>query len=451
MTDRPDQPADSRDEALLRLAAAPGSGPTAKDATKPASKTGRAKPRSGRTSLADARELLRSLETPVVLVGATPFNLLGLDRWVSTFSTVAYYDPWDGAHPRVFSPLYKPYVDFQTPEQITNWLLANPEVQHHLRSLTRTDSRPMIAAVCADEETERLCDELGYQLLQAPAVLRRQLDEEFETADLGPRLADRSLAAPRRITVDAVATGRGVVVGPVFTDLVGKDTLTPDVTGWCGSELSELHLGEELRAASRRRVQAVGDWLRDRGYRGTFGVDLVADETLGQVLLAGLNLRITGATPLGQTAAGAYAGMPLFCLQLLEHLDVRVDLAALNRRWGRPVPGDEWGLVLVKETAPTHQRIERAARTGTYRVDVDDTLVFQHGELDWHLLRDESEAFFLRIFGTGDYRWSGADLGVLVVRGRLLAEPTDVLTARVSTLVESIRAAFTAPNPAPVG
>ena len=37
---------------------------------------------------------------------------------------------------------------------------------------------------------------------------------------------------------------------------------------------------------------------------------------------------------------------------------------------------------------------------------------------DWHSIQDESEAFFLRVAGSGDYRYKGGDLGILVSRGR---------------------------------
>ena len=62
--------------------------------------------------------------------------------------------------------------------------------------------------------------------------------------------------------------------------------------------------------------------------------------------------------------------------------------------------------------------------------------------MDWHQLQSESEVFFLRIYGAGDYRWKGADLGVLVTRGRLQRPSdtgADVLTIRAKHLIESIR------------
>ena len=50
------------------------------------------------------RHFFRTNDVPIYFFGATPFNLLGLDRWVRNFSYITYYDAWDGAHPRVFTP-----------------------------------------------------------------------------------------------------------------------------------------------------------------------------------------------------------------------------------------------------------------------------------------------------------------------------------------------------------
>ena len=43
---------------------------------------------------------------------------------------------------------------------------------------------------------------------------------------------------------------------------------------------------------------------------------------------------------------------------------------------------------------------------------------FVRRDTDWHTVVDEQEAFYLRIAGAGDYRYQGADLGILVTRGR---------------------------------
>ncbi len=83
-------------------------------------------------NISEVRHFFRTNDVPIYFFGATPFNLLGLDRWVRNFSYVTYYDAWDGAHPRVFTPSDKPYTEFESGEEINNWLLTNPEVRAYM-------------------------------------------------------------------------------------------------------------------------------------------------------------------------------------------------------------------------------------------------------------------------------------------------------------------------------
>ena len=112
--------------------------------------------------IAEIRTFFRTNLQPVYFFGPTAFNLLGIDRWVRNFQYVVYFDSWDGAHPRVFAPKNRPYVEFESSEQINNYLLRDPEVQAYLK---RRGGTPMIAMVFFDEETEEICQELGYNLI----------------------------------------------------------------------------------------------------------------------------------------------------------------------------------------------------------------------------------------------------------------------------------------------
>ena len=127
----------------------------------------------GLNGIAEIRTFFRTNEQPIYFVGPTAFNLLGIDRWVRNFQYIAYYDSWDGAHPRVFTPKNKPYVEFESSEHINNYLLRDPEVGAHPK---RRGGTPMVAMVFFDEETEDICRELGYQLILPPDSLRRRLD-----------------------------------------------------------------------------------------------------------------------------------------------------------------------------------------------------------------------------------------------------------------------------------
>src|SRR6201988_5477724 len=72
----------------------------------------------GLNGIAEIRTFFRTNEQPIYFVGPTAFNLLGIDRWVRNFQYLAYYDSWDGAHPRVFTPKNKPYGEFEPSGEI---------------------------------------------------------------------------------------------------------------------------------------------------------------------------------------------------------------------------------------------------------------------------------------------------------------------------------------------
>ncbi len=472
----------------------------------PASALGRGRPLR---NMSEVRHFFRTNTTPIYFVGATPFNLLGLDRWVRNLSYITYYDGWDGVHPRVFTPSHKPYVEFESGEEINSWLLTNPEVRAHMSSRTVPGVRPKVVMVFCDAEIERICDELGYDLILPSTALREHLDSKLVTTRLGndvgaasapnilttvtdyDDLCEQSTAAGlgtdlviqtaygdsgkttffidsragwkkcaeqvvgvevkvmkrinnRPLAVEAVLTAQGTVVGPFMTELTGHKQLTPYRGGWCGNEMFPGVLTGELRRRASDLVRRLGDRLGQEGYRGFFEVDVLIDVDTDDVYLGELNPRISGASSITGVTAGAYADVPLFCFHLLEFMDVdfELDLDEVNERWQELAAEDQWSQMIIKETDPVVERIIRAAPTGTYRLDRFGNLVFQRGALDWHQLQDESEAFFLRIYGEGDYRWKGSDLGVLVTKGRL-QRPTnsgsDALTIRAKHLIDSIR------------
>lgn len=463
-------------------------------------------------NMSEVRHFFRTNETPIYFVGATPFNLLGLDRWVRKFSFISYYDGWDGAHPRVFSPSEKPYSEFESGEAINNWLLQNPEVREHIDSRrTPNGPRPKIAMVFFDEETEQICEELGYDLILPSAELRTHLDSKIVTTELGNAagapsvpnvlgyatsyeelldladsndlghdlvvqtpygdsgkttffIADESdwfkhakdmigeqLKVMKRINnvpvaVEAVLTSCGTVVGPFLTELAGYKELTPYKGGWCGNEMHPDVLSASQRARAIELVRRVGNGLQEKGYRGFFEVDVLVDTDSDEVYLGELNPRISGASAITNVTAGAYADVPLFLFHLLEYLDVEFDLDVdeINERWEALSGADIWSHMIIKETDDIVEYLTHAPRTGQYVLDSSGKLQFVRSALDWHQLQHHKEAFFLRIYGAEDYRWKGADLGVLVTKAKLQYEGRNKtrLSIDAKHFVSSIRGLY---------
>lgn len=475
--------------------------------------SGSAQPRRKLKNISEVRHFFRTNDVPILFFGATPFNLLGLDRWVRNFSYITYYDAWDGAHPRVFTPTRKPYQEFESGEEINNWLLANAEVRAHIKAATPRGVRPKVAMVFFDSETEELCKELGYDLILPEASLREHLDSKIVTTQLGNEagapsvpnvltkvdgwaglraaaekaglgdelvvqtpygdsgkttffisseadwrkhsddIVGQEIKVMRRINnrpvaVEAVLTRCGTIVGPFMSELIGYKNLTPSRGGWCGNEMFPEVLTGESRRIATQLVRRLGDRLAKEGYRGFFEVDVLVDTDTNDIYLGELNPRISGASSITNVTAGAYADVPLFLFHILEFMNVDFDLDVdeINERWEELASADVWSQMVMKETDDVVQRLTATPRTGQYFLDSTGELVFRRPALDWHQLQNESEAFFLRIYGPGDYRWKGADLGVLVTKGRLQIDTTgsgkSSLTIRARHLIDSIRDEF---------
>jgi hypothetical protein len=86
------------------------------------------------------------------------------------------------------------------------------------------------------------------------------------------------------------------------------------------------------------------------------------------------------------------------------------------------------------------ERILAAPRTGSWRLSDNGTLSFEQVSNDWHEITTEDEAFFMRVYGPGDFKFHGADLGILVTKGRM--QTTEGLTERCRHYIDGIRAQY---------
>jgi len=224
----------------------------------------------------------------------------------------------------------------------------------------------------------------------------------------------------RGATLEACATQSGTLVGPLLTEVVGAKELTPYKGGWCGNEVFPGAFSEGVRAKAREMAEKFGNQLLQEGYRGYFDLDFLIDQDSGEVYLGELNPRICGASPMTNHAAFAYADAPLFLFHLLEFSGVPFDLNVreINERWAQPHFIDSWSQVVIKFTEDKVDQVTRAPATGIYKMNEDGSIGYQRFDYERRAIDSEREAFFLRITGPGDYRYEGADLGILITRGR---------------------------------
>ena len=435
--------------------------------------------------MSDIRRFFHRNETPIYFISATNFNLLGMDEWAKNFKYINYIDCYDGRHPNTFVPAPAPHPEFESIEEINNYLLQHKEVQDFIKGRGK---RPKVVFLMFDKETEKLARKLGMEVWFPKAKLRNALDDKIATVrvgnsagvpsvpnvlteldsydtlrkvskKLGPDLvlqtaygdsghttffvskesdwkrhADEIVGQGevkimkridcRQAAIEACTTKGGTIVGPLMTEIVGFKELTPYKGGWAGNEIFADSFTPELRQRARDLTFKFGEQLRKEGYRGYFELDFLIDKDTNEMWLGELNPRITGASSMTNHAAFAHADAPLFLFHLLEFCDVpfELDVAALNDRWADPDNIDSWSQLVIKHTKDTVDIITDAPQSGIWHLNDDSGIEYSRFDYHRRAVESEREAFFLRIAGPGDFRYEGADLGILVTRGRLMTK-----------------------------
>ncbi len=460
-------------------------------------------------NISEIRRYFHRNETPIYFISATNFNLLGLSEWVRKFRYINYIDCYDGRHPNVFVPSETPHREFESIEDINNYMLEHKEVIDYIN---KRGPGGKALFLMFDETTEKLAKELGLDVWFPPAALRNRVDNKVETVRIGNRAgvpsvpnvlskvesyehlrsvsdelgehlvlqaafgdsghttwfisnqedyeeyaeeieAEPEIKIMKRIrcrgsAIEACATKRGTIVGPLMTELVGFKELTPYKGGWCGNEIFPGSFTQAVRDQAREYTFAFGEALREEGYRGYFELDFLIDLDADELYLGELNPRITGASSMTNHAAFAHADAPLALFHLLEFSDIDFDLDVedLNARWADPENIDSWSQLVIKHPEDSIDLITSAPQTGIWRLREDGTVAY--GRFDYHrrAVETEREGFFLRISGPGDYRYEGADLGILITRGRLMTDDFE-LNERARAWISGIRAHYEGTSP----
>lgn len=243
--------------------------------------------------------------------------------------------------------------------------------------------------------------------------------------------------------IEACVTRHGTIVAPLMTELVGFKELTPYEGGWCGNEIYPNAFTPELRAKAIENTQKFGNQLRKEGYKGYFELDYLIDQDNGELYLGELNPRVTGASSITNHAVFALADAPLFVFHILEWMDIEYDLdvEALNKRWANQDNIDGWSQLIVKHTEDTVEYVTEAPKSGIWKMF--DTGHIQFDRMDTHrrAVENENEAFFLRIARKGDYLYEGADMGILVTRGRMMTDDFH-LNHRAKHWIKAIRSQY---------
>ncbi len=474
--------------------------------SKKARRTNKASQSKQLSNISDIRRFFHRNDRPIFFISATNFNLLGIDEWCRNFKYISYIDCFDGRHPNVFVPKETEHPEFESIEDINAYLLEHKEVIDLIKSSGRrpkvvflmfdkrvekickelgidvwfpkaalrekidhkietvrignaagVPSVPNVLSVIKSwDHLKELAKPVGSDLVLQSAFgdsghttffIRNERDfKRYEQKIIGQgEIKIMKRIDCRGSAIEACATKQGTLVGPLMTELVGFKQLTPYRGGWCGNEIFPDAFNEEIREKARKYTEQFGNQLVKEGYRGYFELDFLIDKNDGEVYLGECNPRVTGASSMTNHAAFAHADAPLFLFHLLEFSDVpfQLNVDELNQRWADRDNIDDWCQMVIKHTDDTVDILTDAPESGIWKLLPDGSVEFDRFDYHRRAVATDKEAFFLRILNTGDYRYEGADLGILITRGRAMGKGFQ-LNKRAKQWISGIKSQFKA-------
>ena len=458
--------------------------------------------------LSEIKQFFKSNETPIYFISATSFNLLGIDEWINNFKYISFIDSFDGSHANLFSPQVElPHEEFQSIEDINNYLLEHTEVLEYIKSRSVDGKAGKALFLMFNDKTEALAKAAGLDVCFPSAKLRTFLDNKVNTnriaekagvacvpyvlssvqnyshlrkvsEKLGENLVvqtpfgdsghttffisneeefdlhkeeiikEKEVKIMKRINcygtaIEGCVTKHGTLVAPLMSELVGFKELTPYKGGWCGNEVYANAFTPDIREKATRYTQLFGDQLRKEGYKGYFELDFLIDRDNNEIYLGELNPRISGASSITNHALFAMQDIPLFLFHMLEWMDIpyEIDVKELTERWKQPENIDSWSQLIIKHTKKTLAIVTEAPQSGIWEMKKNGKIKFKKMDAHRQSVVDDNEAFFFQITQKEDYLYEGADLGILVMRGRLMSDEF-ILSDRGKRWIRALRAEY---------
>jgi biotin carboxylase len=460
--------------------------------------------------LIEIKQFFKDNKTPIYFISATNFNLLGIDEWISNFKYISYIDSYEGLHTNLFSPAAEvPHDEFNSIEDINNYLLTHPESIEYINSRKVNDEAGKALFLMFDEKSEQLAKILGLDVCFPSAKLRTFLDNKVNTNRIAEKagvacvpyvlsnvkdyahlreiskglgdklvvqspfgdsghttffisneeefdvhaeeiLAEEEVKIMKHINcygtaIEGCVTQHGTIVAPLMTELVGFKELTPYQGGWCGNEIYPNAFNEDIRNKAKIYTQRFGDQLRAEGYKGYFELDFLIDQDNGEIYLGELNPRVSGVSSLTNHAKFAMDDVPLFLFHMLEWMDIpyQIDVNEITNRWAEAASMDSWSQLVVKHTRDTLEIATEAPASGIWQMKKNGKIQFKAMNTHRQAVLGDNEAFFIQISQKQDYLYEGADLGILVLRGRLMSDEFE-LSERARRWIKALRAHYKA-------
>lgn len=156
-------------------------------------------------------------------------------------------------------------------------------------------------------------DTTGFQAVSVAPFITGQ-----STSMLGCVMDDVTLSGPLQLQlVDVPQSLHGVPPDGIFF----------------GNDIGFRDWGDDIEAEAQRAIESIGDFLREQGYRGIFGIDFLFDKERNKIYANECNPRFTGSLLLYSLMLLEVGVPPMEFFHLAAHLGIKLefDFEAVNK------------------------------------------------------------------------------------------------------------------------
>jgi hypothetical protein len=260
--------------------------------------------------------------------------------------------------------------------------------------------------------------------------------ESVKRLACGAELLASRYAGDTTVNVHGLVLPDGVESSTPSVQLTGIPELTPTRHAYCGNDFSAVReLAPSIVATCRALTRSVGRWLQAEGYRGLFGVDLVADGRTVSILE--VNPRMQGSTWLLGELEARSGVVPMVVRHFQLWMDEDVPASPTDVRL--PPSGAHGMLHLVSGGA---RRVSHRLRCGIYQLHRGGRL---RDRVDprWPLALASNEVFLCGLPLSGSVVEAGAVVARFACDGGLSRCDGRALTARGQAIVRAIEQELT--------
>jgi hypothetical protein len=181
--------------------------------------------------------------------------------------------------------------------------------------------------------------------------------------------------------INAVVLDRDVLLSYPSAQLIGVQECTSLPAGYCGNDFSAAsYLPESVMQAMYEQTRKLGGWLRQRGFRGLFGVDFVTDGSA--VYPVEVNPRFQGSTQVLTQCQVMKDEIPLALAHVLQILEQGKSIPILSSRlislYEEPSPL-RGGQIILHSKEPTSTVVRGILYPGIYTFESGRPIYHRQG------------------------------------------------------------------------